>query len=331
MIRSFVVGFVTILVVVLFGARDYIAAQQKAGAASGPASVPVQFTGGTGGVNLELFLNAGKVADVTINSSGTGASVLDLSNLGKVQLQVYVDVCQDGKTVRVLVVAGQPTPEGNCKRRIVGAAWWSDCGVTRITIDLTKFGMRVIGCGSFFSENKKWIIPVGAGVATTPFFFGGGGSSTTTSTSVSTPTTTAVAPTPTPTPAPTTGTPPAVSPTPTPTPFVPPVVSTFNYAVNMTSTGVNHTSPGNFSDLCFEFLTDPAQTNQAFTATTTGPGVSQPSVTGTTDSTGRGSGNVRIVQFGPYTIVITMNVQGLQKSATGTFTVNSAGVPCVRR
>ena len=86
-------------------------------------------------------MNAGKVADVTINANGDGTSVLDLSNLGKVQLQVYVDVCQDGKVVKVMVVAGQPTPEDKgCSRRAVGGAWWSDCGVTRVTLDLTKFG-----------------------------------------------------------------------------------------------------------------------------------------------------------------------------------------------
>src|SRR5689334_12278579 len=157
MIRSFVVAFATIVVVVLFGAKDHIViAQQPAAAAKGPGSVPIQFTGGTQGVNIELFINAGKVGDVVINSSGTAASVLDLSNLGKVQLQVYVDVCQDGKTMKVLVVAGQPIPEDNCKRRVLGGAWWSDCGVTRITIDLTKFGMKVVGCGNFFSENK-WV------------------------------------------------------------------------------------------------------------------------------------------------------------------------------
>ena len=68
-------------------------------------------------------VNAGKVADVTINANGDGISVLDLSNLGKVQLQVYVDVCQDGKVVKVMVVAGQPTPEDKgCRRRVGRAA-----------------------------------------------------------------------------------------------------------------------------------------------------------------------------------------------------------------
>ena len=55
----------------------------------------------------------------------------------------------------MLVVTGKPTPEDkNCRRRIVGGAWWSDCGVTRITLNLTKFGMRVIGCGSFITSPK---------------------------------------------------------------------------------------------------------------------------------------------------------------------------------
>lgn len=190
MIRSLAVAFVTIAVVASFGLKDHLAAQQPAAGATGPGAVPIQFSGGTPGVNLELFINAGKVADVTINSSGQGASVLDLSNLGKVQMQVYVDVCQDGKTVRVLVVSGQPPPEDNCKRRIAGAAWWSDCGVTRITLDLTKFGTRIIGCGSFMSENRNWLIPVGAGAVAIPFIAGGGGDSTSVSTPITTTSTT---------------------------------------------------------------------------------------------------------------------------------------------
>src|SRR5690348_8539789 len=119
MIRSFAVGLITIIVVVALSILRVDLFAQQSGAA-GPGSVPIQFSGGTPGVNLELFINAGKVADVTIGTNGQGNSILDLSNLGKVQLQVYVDVCQDGKVVRVLVVAGQPKPEDNCKRRIVG-------------------------------------------------------------------------------------------------------------------------------------------------------------------------------------------------------------------
>jgi hypothetical protein len=180
MFRSFVVAFVTIVVVVLSGAKDDIViAQQPAAAARGASSVPIQFTGATPGTSIELIMNAGKVADVTINSTGQGASVLDLSNMGKVQLQVYVDVCQDGKVVKVLVVSGQPPPEDNCKRRVAGAAWWSDCGVTRITLDLTKFNMRVIGCGSMLSDPKVYGSLIGGVVGTVAIIASSGGGSST--------------------------------------------------------------------------------------------------------------------------------------------------------
>lgn len=314
MIRSFAVALVTIVVVVLVGAGSAITAEQGAKSATGPSSLPIQFTNGTEGVNLEIFVNAGKVADVTVNASGQAASVLDLSNLGKVQVQVYVDVCQDGKTVRVLVVAGQPMPEGNCKRRMVGAAWWSDCGVTRITIDLTKFGMRVIGCGSFFSENKQWVIPVGAGLVAVPFFAGGGGDST----MVSTPITTTVSTTTT-----------TTTTTTNPAPMQPTVPApAFNYSLNMSTFGVVHTNPGVSSDLCFVFATDPPQANQPFSGTATGPAVQQPSITGTTNSAGRGSGQFRITAFGPYNMTITMTVQNVTKIATAAYNVTSAAAPC---
>ena len=228
MMRSFAVAFVTIAAGGFFGARDYLVAPQPAAGGAGPSALPIQFTGGTPGMNLELFMNAGKVADVTINSTGQGASVLDLSNLGKVELQVYVDVCQDGKTMRVLVVAGQPPPEDNCKRRVVGAAWWSDCGVTRLTLNLTQFGMRVIGCGSFFSENKTWLIPVVAGGAAVPFIAGGGGGSTTATTPVTTGTTTTTTTTVTVPTVPPVTPPPTNTTTPAP-PAPPPVTASGSY------------------------------------------------------------------------------------------------------
>lgn len=320
MIRSFAVAFITIAVVVLFSARAEIAAQQPAAGASGPGNVPIQFSGGTPGVNLELFINAGKVADVTISATGTGTSILDLSNLGKVQLQVYIDVCQDGKTVRVLVVAGQPKPEDNCKRRIVGAAWWSDCGVTRITIDLTKFGMRVIGCGSYFT-NPKTIIPTAGGLALIPIFLAGGGDSNTTFVSTPiTPTTSSTTGTTTTTNPPVTQ-PPATTPTnPAPAPF--------DFSLGQPRTGVDHVSPGIFSELCGAFNTTPSQVSLPFTVSTTGPGVQQATVTGNTNASGIGTFRVRINAFGQYNWIVTMVVQGLSRTTNGSLNVGSAGVAC---
>ena len=313
MIRSFAVALLAVVVVV-FGSttRVDMAAQQPAAGATGPSALPIQFSGGTPGVNLELFLNAGKVADVTINSSGQGASVLDLSNLGKVQLQVYVDVCQDGKTVRVLVVAGQPIAEDNCKRRVVGGAWWSDCGVTRITLDLTKFGMRVIGCGSFFSENKMWLIPVVAGGAVVPFLGGGGDSpsSTFTPTTFQNTTTTVTNPTT-----------PVTNPTPQPTP------QPADFSVGITAS-YNHPG-GSTSIFCFLIVTTPAQPGAAYTASITGPGVvSGGTSQGVLNALGRAVAQAVINSFGTYTGNASVTAGGVTKTGSGNGNVQQANSSC---
>jgi hypothetical protein len=314
MIRSFGVAFITIAVVVLFSARAEIAAQQPAAGASGPSSVPIQFSGGTPGVNLELFVNSGKVADVTITATGQGSAILDLSNLGKVQLQVYVDVCQDGKVVRVLVVAGQPKPEDNCKRRIVGAAWWSDCGVTRITLDLTKFGMRVIGCGPFYT-NPKYIIPIGGGLALIPILGGGGGNGNTTFVSV--PITTPTTPTNTTV----TTTPPVTTPAPAPAP------APVEYSVTVTSS-YNHPG-GSTSVACILIVTAPPQAAGTYVVTFSGPGiVSGGSASGSLNAAGQAIAQAIINAFGSYTANVSVTSSGVTRTATGSINVVAANSTC---
>ena len=321
MIRSFAVALITIVVVVAFSTvRADVLAQQQG--AAGNSAVPIQFSGGTPGLNLELFVNAGKVADVTIGTNGTGNSILDLSNLGKVQLQVYVDVCQDGKVVRVLVVDGQPKPDDNCKRRVVGGAWWSDCGVTRLTLDLTKFGMRVIGCGSFYTE-PKYIIPIGGGAALIPILIGGGSDST--STFVSTPITTTTTP-----PATTTTTPPTTPPvtTPTPTPTNTTVNTPIDFTVNLT-TSYNHPG-GPTSFACGLIATTPALNQTAsYTGQIQGPGVvSGGSFSGNLNSAGRAAFQAVINAFGTYTYNVTVLFGGQSRSATGSVNVQSNNATC---
>ena len=311
MIRSFGVALITIVVVVLFSPRNDLAAVQPVNS-TGAGQVPFQFTGGTPGVNLELFVNAGKVADVTIGANGTGSSILDISNLGKVQLQVYVDVCQDGKVVRVLVVAGQPKPEDNCKRRIVGAAWWSDCGVTRITLDLTKFGMRVIGCGPFYT-NPKYVIPIAGGLALIPIVGGGGGNGNTTFVSV--PITTPTAPTNT------TGTttPRVTTPAPAPTPV--------EYSVTLTSS-YNHPG-GSTSVACILIVTAPPQAAGTYVVTFSGPGiVSGGSASGSLNSAGRAIAQAIINAFGSYTANVSVTSSGVTRTAIGSINVVAANSTC---
>lgn len=326
MIRSFAVAFITIVVVSVLGSSREIAAWQQN---PPPSQLPMQFTGATPGINLELFMNAGKIADVTINTNGEGSSILDFSNLGKVQLQVYVDVCQDGKVVKVLVVTGKPTPEDkNCRRRIVGGAWWSDCGVTRITLDLTKFGMRVIGCGSFITS-PKGLATVGAAIVVGGLLIaGGGGDSTSVATTPPATTTPPTTTTPPPTTTPPTTTPPVTPPTNTTVPPVP-----VDFTVSMTGS-YNHPG-GSTSIACFLIVATPAANAAALNQTATytgqisGPGVvSGGSFSGSLNAAGRAVASAVINSFGNYVGSVTVLFAGVSRNANGQVTVIDAQSNC---
>jgi hypothetical protein len=290
MIRSFAVALITIVVVSVLGSSREIAAWQQN---APPSQLPMQFTGATPGLNLEVYMNAGKVADVTINTNGEGSSILDLNNLGKVQLQAYVDVCQDGKVVKVLLVTGKPTPEDkNCRRRIVGGAWWSDCGVTRITLNLTKFGMRVIGCGSFITS-PKGLATVGGAIVVGGLLIAGGGSD---STSVTPPTNTTVPPVP------------------------------VDFTVSMTGS-YNHPG-GSTSIACFLIIATPAANAAAlnetatYTGQITGPGVvSGGTFSGNLNAAGRAVAQAVINAFGNYAASATVVFGGVSRNANGQVTV----------
>jgi hypothetical protein len=322
MIRSFVVALVTVVVVSWLGYSGEIAAQQQAP----PSQLPMQITGATPGISLEIFMNTGKVADVAIGTDGTGTSVLDLSNLGKVQLQVYVDVCQDGKVVKVMISAGQPTPEDkNCRRRIVGGAWWSDCGATRITLDLTKFGMRVIGCGSLYTE-PKFYGPVGGAIVVGGLLLTGGGSETT---SIAT-TPPAVTTTPTTPTAPTT---PATPVIPTPTPTNTTTTVPVDFGLTLTP-GYNHPG-GNTSLACFLIIATavgnaPAINQSAsYQGTILGPGVvSGGSFSGNLNASGRAVVQAVINSFGNYVGSVTVLFGGVSRQATAQINVQSAQGNC---
>lgn len=222
--RLVLVAVASVAVVVSLSLSPRLAAEQAANR-SVAVKFPVEISGAVPGLNLELYLNSGKVADVPINPQGEGQWVLDLGNLGKTRMQVTVERCEDGQNVQRVYFAdpGVTIPEDSkCKRRPVGAAWWSDCGVTRITLDLTRFGMRVVGCGSLLTQPKVYG-PLGGAVVVGGLLLtggGDGGSTTPVSTSTPTPGNTTV----------TTVTPPAPTPTPTPTPTVGSPAGTHNLA-----------------------------------------------------------------------------------------------------
>src|SRR5687767_12181020 len=175
MIRLVFVAVATVASVVSFSLSPHLAAQQPGNQKAVP--FPVQITGAAPGLNLELFVNAGKVADVPISPDGEGSWVLDLGNLGKTRMQVTVEQCEDGRQVQRVYFSGPGVTipqDSKCKRRLAGAAWWSDCGVTRITLDVRKLGMRVIGCGSMWTEPKVYA-PVGGAIVVAGLVLAGGG------------------------------------------------------------------------------------------------------------------------------------------------------------
>lgn len=176
--RSFAIALVTFVVVSFAGPfRGLAAAQPGSGGQPQPPSFPIEMMGGTPGVSVEIFLNAGKIGDVTLNTSGSGDFVLNLANAGKTRVTVYVDVCQDGKIVKVQFVTGDgqaPPQDESCRRRMGAVSFQSDCGVIRITLNFTNWNGRVVGCG-FSLQEPKTIGLIGGG-ALVPILLLAGGS-----------------------------------------------------------------------------------------------------------------------------------------------------------
>lgn len=182
---------------------------------------PLEFAGGTHGVSIEIFLNAGKVGDVPLDASGGGNWLLDMGNQGKTQVTVYIDVCKDGKVVKVAFVTagGQAPPrDESCDSRVVAVTFRSDCGVTRITFNLLNRDAKAVGCGWSFTDPK--VVGGIVGTALIPVLITAGGGDTTAPTGVSsTPPTTSGPPVTTP---PTTAVPPSTMPPSTPPPTTTP-------------------------------------------------------------------------------------------------------------
>jgi len=324
MIRSFAVGVITVALVVLFTPVGLLQAQA---AKTVPSNVPVEFSGGTPGLNLELFINNGKVADTTVNAQGTASSILDFSNLGKAQVHIYIDDCQDGKTVKVMVAAGQQAEDNGCKRRFVGAGWWNDCGVTRISIDLRKFGAHVVGCGSFFTQPKGYLTTGGALVAGLFLTQVGGGSTTTfASTPVTTSTSNTVSSQPTIVIPPIAPTPTTNTTTPTPTQPTTPTTP-IDYAVTVTG-GYNH--PGGSTSLaCILIVTSPPQAAGTYLVTFSGPGVvSSGSFGGVLNSAGRAVVQAIINAFGTYGANVSITSGGTTRTGTASIIVVATQSSC---
>jgi hypothetical protein len=177
MIRSFAVALVTIVVVSFAGPFGMVAAQSV----NATTQHPLVFAGGTPGVSVEIFLNNGKVGDLTLNSTGSGNSILDYGNIGKTRVTIYIDVCKDGKIVKVMFVTGNgqaPPRDESCRSRLAAASYQSDCGAVSINFDLRNFGARAVGCGLSFTDPKVFG-PIIGGIVAVPLLLAGGGDSPT--------------------------------------------------------------------------------------------------------------------------------------------------------
>jgi hypothetical protein len=130
-----------------------------------------------------------------------------------------------------------------------------------------------------------------------------------------------------PPPAPT-GTVPNPSPNPSPAPAPSPSPAPFTFTVTFTASGWDHVMPGQFSDVCGRFSTDPPQSGVAFSVTITGPAVSQGTVTGTTNSAGVGLVRARITSIGTYSFTVTVTVNSVTRTATGSVNVTSTAGTC---
>lgn len=224
--RSFVIALVTL--VVMFEGPF----RQRAAAQTGNAAVPVAVTGGTPGVNIEVFLNSGKIGGETVSSTGNANWWLDLSQSGKTRVTTYADVCDEARIVKVKFVTGNGQPpsfEDGCARRLAGVSFQSDCVGVRVNLDFSNFGAsRAIGCGSWFTDPKV-IAPIGGAAVLAPFLIG------------EDPSLIAVAP---------------------PPPFI----------VTITATAWEHLDAEEVSNGCGSFTTLPVQANAPFVVQATGPG-----------------------------------------------------------
>lgn len=318
MIRSFVLAIVTVIAVAGAGPVSRLAAQGPS-AAKRIAPIPVAITGGASGSVVEAFLNEGKVADVPIGAAGNASWVLDMGNMGKSKVQIYVDVCEDNKVERVLFTTGGMPPEDeDCDRKPVGAGFWNDCGATKITLDLTRFGADVKGCGNFLTS-PTGIATLGAivvgGVAVTK---SGGGTTSSSSTSSPPGATNPVTNNPVTT-NPGTTNPPA----PPTAPAAP-----FDFTVAITT---SYTHLGSTSLACGLITTNPPLNQTAtYSGTITGPGVvSGGSFSGSLNAAGWAAVEAVINLIGSYNIAGSVVAQGVTRSFSGAISVVSASSTCI--
>jgi hypothetical protein len=285
-----------------------------------PAPKPAQIVvnNAPAGINIDIFLDAGKVKTVPVNQQGTAAFNLDFLSMGKPQGQLYVEVCKDGQRIRV-ISDGVTVPEDQgCNRKPVGVIFTFTC-TNKITLNFSAAKASFAGCGSTLTNKWTWVA-VGAGVTGVAVGAGGGGSSSsTTSSTPVTPQTVAAQPT---IQVPTITAPTQNTSVPAPPPVV---VPTFNAAVVL-----SHNHPGGSTSLfCGRITTDPAQPSAFYTIRPSGAGLVNPSsLGGQLNAAGVALFQYVINLFGPYGVEIAITSNGATKTITASYEVGSPQGQC---
>lgn len=129
-------------------------------------------------VNIDIFLDAGKVHTVPIGQQGTAGFDLDFLSLGKPQGQLYIETCKDGQRIRIISDGTTvPTDEG-CNRKPVGVLFTFTC-TKKITLNFAAARASFAGCGTFLTRREVYI-PVLVAVGGTLVSTAGGGDDTST-------------------------------------------------------------------------------------------------------------------------------------------------------
>jgi len=304
MIRSFMIAIVTVIAVAGAVPVSPLAAQ-------GPLvkEFQLKLEHGSQDEFIELYVNEGKVADVKLGTAGDAAWVLDLGNLGKSKVQIYVDACKDGEVEKVIfTTGGTPTKDEDCDRKPMGAGFWNDCGVTKITLDLRRFGAKVMGCGNFFTS-KTGAVTLGS-IAVGGLVIGttAGGDTNPSSTTSAPPVTTNI---------PVNNNPGTTTPPGTTNP-------NYNAAV---STSYQH--DGNTSRACAVITTDPPQQG-TYSGTFSGPGVLSGGTFAGSLVGGRAGVVATINVIGTYGITGSVVAQGVTRAFSGSLGVSSGAGNCVQ-
>jgi hypothetical protein len=282
----------------MVGSTVPLAARALGQTAANNGKIDVEIAGADAGSTIEIAMNGGKVAAVSIGPNGAGAGVLDVTNMSKVQAQVWVRVCKDGK-VQILLYTGGGTPpkDENCDDRPAGFIWLDR--TTRLVVNV-KTGTMTVSRAGMSTKTKIILGTLGAGAATGAAIAAGNGSGTTAN-PPATPTT------------PTTPTTPAPPTTPATPPFQFLVNKTYNNQVTRGTANCSGFAPSASTQLRFTNI-DPQTGRGSFVhihsgTTTLNYAVQDVQKTGDTSYTIVGTGTVT---FGTttYQLRITVMVNG---------------------